>query len=341
MAGSSSTLLSTITEPEFSDLVRRNWVSVQETLPRNAQQLFVVDQIGQGQGKTKNYTEYDTETYADVKPEGAAATKSKIGVGYDMTMTAKTVAKQIDVTIEDRQFNRYPEVSAKLRSLASFVENRMDLDLTHRLTFATSTSYTDKNGNTVATTVGDTNALADTTHDLAFSSTTYNNIVTGNPEFSQTGLQSALLIAASQIYTNFGERRVMDFNTIYCWNDPGTEQRIDQLIQSVADVDAVQAGVVNVYKGKFTRVSLPNLATTATGAYDSTKRRWWGIVAAGQGLMGWQGILGVWMPPMLKTPAPGNNGENIDTLNWTYVAVGMYGIVTVSAKGIICSCPTS
>lgn len=341
MAGSQSTLLSTISEPEFSDLVRRNWVSVQETIPKNAKQLFVVDQVGSGQGKTKNYTEFDGETYADVKPEGAAASKARVGVGYDVTMTAKTVAKQMDVTLEDRVMNRYPEVAAKLKSLSEFCENRMDLDLSHRLTFATSSSYTDKNGNTVTTTTGDGQVLAYSAHTLAFSATTFRNRVSGDPAFSQTALQSALLLAATEIYSNFGERRVMNFNTIFCFSDPSTEQAIDQLLNSTADVDAVQAGIVNTFKNKFTRVSLPNLATTAAGAYDSTKRRWWGIAAAGQGLMGWQGILGIWMPPMLKTPAPGNNGEDINTLNWTYTAVAMYGIATVSPKGLIMSCPTS
>lgn len=340
-AGNQSTLLSTITEPEFSDLVRRNWVATQDFLDRNAEKLFVRDDVGAGAGSSKLYNEYDTETYADVKPEGAAAAKAKVGVGYNVTMFAKTVAKQVDITLEERVQNRYPEVMAKITSLSEFCANRMDLDLSHRFTFATSTSYTDKNGNTVATTTGDGYALVYNAHTLAFSSTTYSNRVSGDPAFSQTALQGALLLAASNIYTNFGERRKMDFNTIICWSDPSTEQAIDQLIFSTADVDAVQAGIVNVYRNKFTRVSLPNIATTASGAYDSTKRRWWGLVAAGQGLMGWQGIFGMWMPPTLKTPAPGNNGENIDTLNWTYTAVAMYGIATVSPRGLIMSCPNS
>jgi hypothetical protein len=336
-AGSQTTLLSTISEPEFSDLVRRNWVATQQFIDKNAQQMFIMDQIGSGQGSSKLYNEFDTETYADVKVEGGAATKARVGVGYNVTMTAKTVAKQVDITIEERIQNRYPEVMAKVTSLAEFCNNRMDLDLSHRLTFAGATSYTDMNGNTVSTVVGDGLALVSASHTLAFSSTTYSNLVSGSPAFSQTALQGALLLAASNIYNNFGQRRKMDFNTIFCWSDPSTEQVIDQLLQSTADIDAVQAGIVNVYKGKFSKVVLPNLATTAAGAYDSTKRRYWGIAALGQGLLGWQGILGVWMPPTLKTPAPGNNGENIDTLNWTYTTVAMYGIATVSPRGLIMS----
>lgn len=340
-AGNQTTLLSTISEPEFTDLVRRNWVQTQQFIDKNAKQMFVMDDVGSGQGASKIYVEFDTETYGDVKPEGAAAQKAKVGVGYNTTMYSKTVAKQVDITIEERVQNRYPEVLAKITSLAEFCENRMDLDLSNRFTFATSSSYTDMNGNTVDTTTGDGNPLVYATHALAFSSTTYSNRVSGDPAFSQTGLQGALLLAASNIYNNFGQRRKMKFNVIFSWSDPGTVQAIDQLIHSTADVDAVQAGIVNTYQNKFTRVELPNLATTATGAYDSTKRRWWGIGAVGQGLMGWQGILGTWMAPTLKTPAPGNNGENVDTLNWTYTTVCMYGITTVSGRGLIMACPSS
>lgn len=339
--GNQTTLLSTITEPEFSDLTRRNFVIVQEFISKNAKQMFVMDRIGSGNGSSKLYNEYDTETYADVKPEGAASSKAKVGVGFQKIMYSKTVAKQVDITIEERVQNRYPEVKAKITSLAEFCENRIDLDLSHRFTFATSTSYTDMNGNTVDTTTGDGLALASNVHTLAFSSTTYSNLLSGSPQFSQTALQGALLLGASQIYNNFGQRRQMKWNIIFCWNDPATEQSIDQLIRSTADVDAVQAGIVNVYQNKFTRVSLPNLATDANGAYDSTKRRWWGVASITGDLTGWQGIYGEWMAPQLRTPSEGSNGENIDTLNWTYTTLAMYGIVTVSPRGIIFSTPTS
>lgn len=340
-SGNQTTLLSTISEPEFSDLVRRNWVATQQFIDKNAERMFIMDQIGSGQGSSKLYNEFDTETYADDKIEGAAASKARVGVGYNTTMVAKTIAKQVDITIEERIQNRYPEVMAKITSLAEFCSNRTDLDLSHRFTFATSTSYVDMNGNTVNTTTGDGYQLVYSAHTLAFSSTTYSNRVSGDPAFSQTALQAALLLAASNIYNNFGQRRKMNFNTIFCWSDPATEMVIDQLLHSTADIEAVQAGIVNVYQNKYTKVVLPNLATTAAGAYDSTKRRWWGIGAIGQGLLGWQGIHGVWMPPTLKTPAPGNNGENIDTLNWTYTTVAMYGITTVSPRGLIMSCPVS
>lgn len=341
MAGNQTSFLNTITLPELTDLVRRNFITEQKFLALRAKELFIQDTIGAGNGSSKIYNEIDTETFADYKPEGANSLKSKVGIGYNKTMTARTFSKEIDITLEMRNDNRYLEVGNLITSLSQFPENRMELDLTHRLTFATAVSYTDKNGETIDTTVGDTLALCSATHTLAFSSTTYSNRVTGDPAFSQGSYEAALLLGANQIYSNFGELRQMQFNTIITHNDPSTIRAVRQLLESSADVDAVQAGIKNVYAGQMKHIVLPYLATTAAGAYDSTKRRTWFIASTGMGVNGWQAYLGTWISPTLRTPSSGSNGEDIHNYNWTYSTYCRYGIVTVSPKGIIGSFPTS
>ncbi len=341
MAGNQTTLLNTLTLPELTDLVRHEWVYVRENIVRNARQLYIVDPIGSGQGSTKRFDEVDVETYADHKAEGANSKKARVGVGYNVTMTARTFSKEVDITMEMRNDNRYAEVGSYLTNLSEFCDNRQDLDGTHRFTFATSTSYTDLNGESVATTVGDGLALLSTVHTLAFSSTTYSNRLTGDPAFSESALESALLLAATQIYSNFGEKRQMRFNTIVSGDDPSTVRTIRQVLESTADTDAVQAGVKNVYMGRFSHVILPNLATTAAGAYDSTKRRWWFLVASGQGINGWQAYLGEWIAPTLLTPNDANAGMDIHNYNWTFSAYCRYGYATVSPKGVIGSAVSS
>ena len=133
---------------------------------------------------------------------------------------------------------------------------------------------------TVTTTVGDGNPLAYATHTLAFSSTTYSNRVSGDPTFSQGSYEAAKLLGATQIYSNFGEKRNMDFNVIFSGDDPTTVREIKQLLESMGDVDGQHSGIKNVYKNSARHVVLPNLATTAAGAYDSTKRRWWGYCSS-------------------------------------------------------------
>lgn len=296
------------------DLVRREWLMYRQDIVRNAAQLFMMRDIGAGQGNSKLYQEFDGQTYADVKLEGANASKAKDGVGYNVIMQARTFAKQVDVTLEMRNDRRYEDVFGYIKNLVRFCDNRLDLDLTHRLTFGTSTSYTDLNGYTVDVTVGDGLALFSTAHTLAFSSTTYSNRLTGDPAFGEGAYEAALLLAATNIYSNFGEKRSMNFNTMWCGSHPPTMRAMKQLLESTADVDAVQAGVKNVYAGQMRLVILPNLATTAAGAYDSTKVRWWGIAAV-DGLNGWQAYYGIWIAPTLREPAPGNNGEDINSIN--------------------------
>ena len=335
MAGQQTTLLSTISLSEMTDLVRKEWVMLREGSMQNARQLFISDQIGSGNGSTKRYDEVDVETYADAKAEGTDSTKAKVGVGYNKTMVARTFSKEVDITLEMRNDNRYAEVGTYITNLGKFCDARQDLDLTHRFTFAGDTSYTDRNGETVSTTVGDGLALVSASHTLAFSATTFSNLVAGAPAFSESALESALLLAATNIYSNFGEKRTLRFNKIVTGDDPTTIRTVRQLLQSTADVDAVQSGIVNVYNGRFEHVILPDLATSAAGAYNSAKKRYWFLVAAGQGMNGWQAFVGQWIAPTLLTPSDSNAGMDIHNYNWTYSAYCRYGIVTVSPKGLI------
>jgi hypothetical protein len=341
MAGNQTTLLNTASLPEFTDLVERNWVASKGKLRQEAKQLFINSMIMNGTGGSRIYNEVDSEMFADAKGEGQNSTKSKNGIGYSKTMYARTFSKEVDITLEERVQFKDVAIKNKLISLNGFCENREELDLTHRFTFATATSYTDKNGYTVDTSVGDGLALLSTTHTLAFSSTTYSNRVTGDPAFSQGSYESALLLLATQSYSNFGELINVEPNVIITHNDPSTIRQVRQLLESTADTDAVQAGIKNVYAGTMKHVVLTHLATTASGAYDSTKRRYWFVASVGTGINDFQAYLGEWVSPTLKTPANGNNGEDIHNYNWTYSAYCMYGIAILSGRGIVGSAVSS
>jgi len=327
---------------EFTDLTEKTFVMVGEHLDLPAQQLFIFDNLAEHSGNTKRYDEVDTETYASRKSEGADASKARAGVAYNITMTAKRIAREIDITFEMRRYNKAPQVVAAMLNLASFCPERVDLDLTHRLTFATSTSYTDQDGDSVTISVGDGLALVSTVHTLDFSASTYSNQVAGNPVFSQTGLEAAELLAVTNILSNYGEKRKMNFNTIVSGDDPNTVNAIKQVLNSTADVDAAHAGVMNTYSGKYRHVVLPNLATDANGAYNSAKRQWWGLIAVnGTAMNSWQAYYGVFEPNNLKTPSAGNNGEDIHNDNWTYGTRMSYGDAILSGRGFIMANPVS
>lgn len=329
--------LNTVSLSDFTDLVSKTFLKGPELVAEVARQLFIVENMDANTGDSRKYTEIDTETYASLKREGQDASIASVQQGYSVTMYAKRVAKEITITWEMRRYNKYPEVTGQLVSLASFVPQRMELDLTHRLTFALSTSYTDMDGATITTTVGDGLALVSASHTLRGTSTTFSNVITGNPVFSKGGLEVAESQANTQILSQFGERRVMNFNTIITSDDPNTVNTVKEYLNSTADVTGNNSGVVNVYKGKYKHVILPYLATTANGAYDSTKAKYWALAATGQGVMGWQAYLGIWEAANLKAPSAGNNGEDVHNDNWTYGTRGSYGIVTVSPRGLLLS----
>lgn len=335
-------LLNTITFSEMTDLIRKQFVKNQQMYSPAAGQLYIVDPVGKNQGNTKRYDEIDTQTYAKLKREGELVSKASVGVGYNVTMTKKRVGIEIDITQEMRDENRYAQVGTLITNLTHFCPQREELDATHRLTFGTATSYTDMDGETVSLTGGDGLAIFSTVHTLKFSTTTWSNIVPGNPVFSRGALEAAELLTTTDILSNFGERRTMDFNTIVTGNDPTTVNAVKQFLNSTSDVDQNNSGVMNVYKNKYRHLVLPMLATTATGANDSTKRKYWFLASIGLMAEGLQAYKGVWEAPhMVALPGTGNNMEDAHRDVWSYGTRSGYGFVIVSGRGIVGSFPTS
>lgn len=338
-----STVLSTVTFPEFVDLIRKEFVQVQKMAEPRAGQLFITDPIGKNMGNTKRYDEVDTETFARNKREREAARKAAVGVGYNVTMTKKRIAMEIDISQEMRDENRYAEVGSLITSLTHFCPQRKELDLTHIFTFCNATSYVDMDGDTQTISVGDSLSAVNSAHTLKFSSNTYSNRVSGDPIFSRGGIEAAESLMDTDVRSNFDEKRVLNYNTIVTSQDPNTCNAVRQFLGSTSDVDQNNPGVLNPYKGKYMHVELPYLATTATGANDSTKRRWWFVVAAGQGVMGWQAFYGVWEAPHLKDAPKNESGANHDYSRdtWVFGVRAGYGIRVVSGRGLIGSLPTS
>ena len=332
---SAATLLTTLGLPEFSDLVKKEFNIVSEMIKPVAAELFNYVDLTSSNESSKRFDEVDIETFAKLKEEGTNAKKIRAGVGYNKTLTAKRVAGEIDVTWEMRRYGQEYKVKQELWNLNHLVPQRQELDLTHRFTFATSPSYTDMDGSTVDTTT-QTYALAYSAHTLANSSTTYRNRVSGDPAFSQGGLESAEELFVTDIMNNFGDRRTTTPNILFSTDTPSLVNDIRKVFESTADVDAAHAGVTNVYKTKYRHIILPWLASTAAGARDATKKRWWGLVAANMGGRGWQAYFGVFEKPNLKTPEEDKHNDN-----WTYGARGSYGNCTISGRGLIMSCPTS
>lgn len=334
-------LLNTVTFSQMTDLIRRNFVKNQAMAELKAKELFIKESVAKGQGNTKNFTEIDTETFGRGKREAEKAKKAKVGVGYEVTMRKKRIAMEIDITQEMRDENRSAEVGTLITDLSHFCPQRLELDLTHIFTFCSATSYTDMDGDTVDLTVGDGLALASTVHTLKYSSATYSNRVSGDPVFSKGALLAAEKLTTTNIRSNFGEKRTMKFNTIITGEDPTTVEAVAQYINSSSDNTQNNSSVINTAYRKYRHVVLPYLATTATGADDSTKARYWFLASVGMGYNGWQAVYGEWEAAHLKPVTENGANHDFSADVWTYGTRHGRGIKAITGRGLICSLPTS
>jgi len=294
--------------------------------------LFVEESIPENSGETRDYTEIDLELYADNKSQGAQAGRARVQLGYNKLVTVKRVAKDIGITYEMRRFNKYPDVIRRLTNLAQLPANRMELDLSHRIGFGTATTYVDKNGVTVDVTTGETtaSALFATAHTLTGTATTFRNRLAGNPILSKGALEGIERLVSEETLNNFGEKITVPFDILWTTDDPNTCNTAMEYLRSVAAPDFANSGVTNVYKAKYKHVKLPLVPTTAAGATDATKRRYWGIASS----MISDAHLGIWEAPHLKAPSDLNAGEEFSTDDWNFGVRAGYGIGIVTGRWI-------
>jgi len=334
--------MATISSYSFSqltDIANRTFIYLNKTLPqvmRNAS-FVIKDVIPHGTGDTRRYAEdIDADQYAGVRDEGGVSRQAKIQYGYEKDAQTYTISQERSITKHMRDTGKDAAVMRRITFLGQVGPNTIDLDLAHRFTFHTATSYTRTAGGTATTvdlTVGDGLALASTVHKLTGSATTYNNIITGNPQFSKGALENAEKLFVEETYDNLGIKMFMKADTILTTDDPNTINQVRELLHATANIDSANAGTFNVYSNAYKHVISHRIATTATGAPDTTKRKYWFLIASESSTM----YLSMLNEPYLKTPADGNNGEAFSSENWNYMTVADYAICVVSWKFVKCS----
>jgi len=316
--------LNTISLPDFVKLgevmFKKGEVSVPQVMRGSG--LFNVSPIPNNTGNTREFSEIDLEEYADNKGESAQTNRAKVQQGYTKVMTKKRIAKDIGISYEDRTENKYPEVTRKLTNLGKLATNRMDLDLAHRLAFATATSMTDKDGDTVDLSLGDTLSLASTGHTVRGSSDTYRNILANNPRISKGSLQGMRRLVIEETINQFGEKVVRTFDILWTTDDPEDIDIAAEILRSTSNPTQNNAGVINVDQSRYKHIILPRVATDAAGNVDTDKRHYWGIASSSDS----QAHLGVWEEAHMKSP----NDEDFSTDDTNFGVRAGYGIVIVS-----------
>jgi len=317
----------------FNDFVKNAtvmWRRGFERVPLRAKQLY---DVSHNQLLTTEHSSLDGFTYANRKTEGDDYHQENPTQNYSKTMTKYRVGEKAVITWEMRTYDKYREISRVLSGLGEAVSQRMELDLTHRFTFGTATSYTDKNGVAVSTTVGDGFALFYSAHTVKGSSTTYRNIIANNPAFSRSGLEAAEKLFATQMINSAGVKVVVMPDTIISTEDPNTVNTVKEYLKSTANPSSLNSGVANVYKSKYDHIILPLLATDNGGNFDSTKEKYWMLAEKSHT----DAILEISENPHMVSPTPGKNSEDFDNDDWLFKASAAYGIEITDPKWIVLS----
>lgn len=320
----------------LSDFVRNAeilWVKGLNSVPQLARKsgLFKELPIAYNTGNTREFSEIDLEEFASKKGESDQASRASVQQGYSKTGTLYRVAKDIGISFEMRTQGKYLEMQQKLTNLGKMASKRMELDLTHRFTFGTATTYVDKDLDTINIAVGDTRALFDTAHTLRASSTTFRNRLANNPQYSPGALEAMLTMRKQNTYNQFGEKMTVNDDIIWSADDPNTTRSIGETLKSNTNVTQNNSSVVGTWNGKFKHVVLPYLDTDKNGANDSTKSKYWGVASSELSTA----YLGVHEEPHMKMPAvAGSNAEEFSTDDWNFGTRGGWMIVIVTATWI-------
>ena len=322
--------ISTAEYPDFVSNANILWRKGFERIPLVAKSLY---DVIENKLSTTTHSSLDGFTFARRKEEGDTYFQENPTQNYSKTLTKYRIGLQDSVTWEMRTYDRYREINRVLMSLGESAARRLELDLTMRFTFATAASYTDQDGVSITTTVGDTLALGSTAHTVRGSSTTFRNIIANNPVLSKGGLEAAEALFAQQMINSSGVIVTPHPDTLVVANDPATINTARELMQSSADITTNNSAIVNVYKGKYQILVLDYLAKSALGARDSTKEKRWFLVDKAHT----DAVLEISEQPHLVSPQPGSNSEAFETDDWLFKCSAAYGLEVTDPKWLVVS----
>lgn len=321
--------LSTVSISDFVRNAEILWLKGASTFMPVARNSGMVKEvvIPKNSGNVREFSEIDLELYARYKGERDEKKYGKIQQGYSKVGTLYRFAMAETITYEMRTQGKYLDVQQRLLNLLPTTMRRMELDLQHRITFATSQIYTDQDGRTVDIALGDTLSLANTLHTVRGSSLTFRNRLANSPQVARGAMEAMEKMRVENSINQFGQKVPIDDDIIWSSDDPNTVNTIRELLQSTASVSSgLNDGVKNVYEGKYKHVILPLVATDKDGNVDSTKAKYWGLASSMRSAF----YLGVHEEPHVVPPTTGD-GMNVLTDDWIFSASAGYMIVVPAA----------
>ena len=327
-------MISAAKYPDMTSALEIQWLDAfsSDVELQNVKQLYKVESTDNLDGYISSL---DGFSPARVKEEGDDLPYLSLTQNYRKAWTTYVIGGMEKITWELRKGDKYGEITDRIRGMAKSAAERMMYDLTHRFTYAASTTYTDADGRSVSITGGDGFQWAYSAHTVNGASTTYRNIVSGNPVLSKTGLEAAEVLFMTQMIDENGNPKPRKASHLVVFGDSNTVNTALEYLNSTAAPDTSNSGVFNTYKGRYQLVQLAYgaMAVSGTGyAYSSTYAKYWALMD----LTNKRNIVKVLQEPMMiDQNTPG--ARDFETMDWKFGNFGSYAIVTLDGKGAIFS----
>lgn len=226
--------------------------------PNKMQQYFNV-------GNTKSYYTKDSSVISGgnvaFMGENASVQYDSPVQGYDKTYTQKKYGLGVKFTDQLWKFGLDMRgIAQRVDGLMDSVEERIEDDAADMLNNGYSTSYTDRDGQTVSTAGGDAVAYFSASHTREDGGTAWNNVVydgtTYNMDFEYDALK-AVRRTGGLVLTGKGQQFGVEYDTIVCKFGSSVHSRYEEL-QAALSKNMIPGGNQNDGAAK---VGLPKLIT--------------------------------------------------------------------------------
>lgn len=320
-------IINTTTFEDLTDNLEIKWRKRYEAFPKVAAFLYDIEDVSV---ITSDESSFDGYSVARKKREGQDHEMLSTAQGYRKAWEIYEVSGMTKITWKMRKGARYRQIDQSINQMSDSVAKRMELDLTHRFGYAWATSYTDYDGDTVDTTVGDGLAMMSASHTLTESSSTYRNAIANNPPLSESGIQAGRKLFSTGMLDNNGEPIMVDADTLIVSNDPTIIDTASKYLKSVGSVDDAHSGIFNPLQGRYRLIVLNYLSFDADLSYDATKAGYWFLAS----VKDTDAMLKILQRPQFIPPTK-MDGKEFETMDWKYAVHAAYAILVLRVHWIV------
>lgn len=295
-------------------------------VPKAARQMYDVYNVTE---MTSEHSSFSGYGFARRKQEGQAYVYGSIKQGYTLNLSQTRIGLMDAITWEMRHFDQYREIDKRMRKLGESTAQRIELDLT--LLFSqgmSASSYTNVDGETIATTTGDSQNIFDTDHTAkGVSGSTYSNLIT--TEFNRDGLEEAENKFKGFVDDN-GNAVYIQPDTIITGRNVKIQNSVKEFLKSTLIPDEAN-NATNVYSGKYKHLVLPFLNLNTSAAPVTTYDNYWMLAS----LKDTSAICEISENPRFVSPTAGGNGEEFETDDWKFKSSACYDYGVLDFKWIV------